>query len=157
MSRKSNIIKTAHFDFELGKRIWKPMQFSHPSFTLGDPQKLVRTLIEVWGDSNPITGEWPWTCWGVNVDFGLIRPDDRGLGKIDSEHHLGHFSFLRIENVEYNEEMGYVQFNFNETENSSTGPHPRALRIFDSGYVCFGGGMWEHSQRRTHANSFILL
>lgn len=137
----SRIVQTTHFDFALAKRIWQPFNkdFGEDFFLLDRVENLTRTSVKVWGgiEIDPDT-------WGVEVDIWLLNPVAPHDLAHTIAHHIGHFSFIRIMNVEYNEEKEYVQLNFHETEESSTGPHPRALRIFRGGYVAFGGGMWGH-------------
>jgi hypothetical protein len=146
LSALDQIVKTTYFDVDLAHRVWRPHEMKsgqRKTFMLDDVKRLLRIEVEVWGGSGP-NPELPTFGWGVEISMELLDPESMRKGRHEYAHNFGHLSFIGIQDVDYNIEKGYVQFNFHETEASSTGSHPRSLRIYGGGHVAFGGGMWNH-------------
>ena len=123
-----NVVQLVHFDEELAKRIWKPLNsfrsISDGCFNIDDPTHGLSYWVV-------LEGRWQANApsplfRSLEIYIQLLQPTEFKTGRLGPMHEIAILEFQEIENVDYCESEGYIQFNLGKGKN---------VRIFGKGYL----------------------
>ena len=125
---QSSGIKKNEFDPRLARAIWNPESVSQQNdsswyFICDNKENGTRFTVEV----------MPWVHggWYVEIDIETLEAAALQRGEVRTDDHLAHFRFPEIQEFEFNQKKGYVQFNRDHAE----GEDEKYIRLFASGYL----------------------